>query len=41
MKTENFLKVFVVAFTLLIGTSSIAQDKNIVETAIGSEVHTT
>ena len=41
MKTENFLKVFVVAFSLLIGTSAMAQDKNIVETAIGSEVHTT
>jgi len=41
MKTENFFKSILVAFTLLIGTSSIAQDKNIVETAIGSEVHTT
>lgn len=41
MKTENFFKSILVAFTLLIGTSSFAQDKNIVETAIGSEVHTT
>ena len=41
MKTENFLKVFVVAFSLLFGTSSFAQDKNIVETAVGSEAHTT
>ena len=41
MKTENFLKVFVVAFSLLIGTNSFAQDKNIVETAVGSKAHTT
>jgi uncharacterized surface protein with fasciclin (FAS1) repeats len=41
MKTEKLLKVFVVTFTLVIGTSTMAQDKNIVETAIGSDVHTT
>ncbi len=41
MKTEKLLKVFIVAFTLVIGTSSMAQDKNIVETAIGSDAHTT
>ena len=41
MKTEKLLKVFVVAFTLVISTSTMAQDKNIVETAIGSDVHTT
>jgi uncharacterized surface protein with fasciclin (FAS1) repeats len=41
MKAVNFLKVVVVAFSLLIGTSVMAQDKNIVETAISSDVHTT
>ncbi len=41
MKTEKLLKVFIVAFTLVIGTSTMAQDKNIVETAIGSDAHTT
>lgn len=41
MKTEKLLKVFVVAFSLVISTNSIAQDKNIVETAIGSEAHST
>jgi uncharacterized surface protein with fasciclin (FAS1) repeats len=41
MKTLKFLKVFTVVFSLLIGSSAIAQDKNIVETAIGSEAHTT
>lgn len=41
MKTQKLLKVFIVAFTLVIGTSTMAQDKNIVETAISSEAHTT
>ena len=41
MRTENLLKVFVVAFSLLFGTSLMAQDKNIVETAISSDAHTT
>ncbi len=41
MKTEKLLKVFVIAFSLVISTNSMAQDKNIVETAIGSEAHST
>ena len=41
MKTEKFLKVFVVAFSLLFTSNLIAQDKNIVETAISSDAHTT
>lgn len=41
MKTKNLFKVFVVAFTLVLGTSATAQDKNIVETAISSDAHTT
>ena len=41
MKIKNLLKVFVVAFSLFISANVIAQDKNIVETAIGSDDHTT
>lgn len=41
MKTKNLFKVIVVAFTLVLGTSATAQDKNIVETAISSDAHTT
>ena len=41
MKTKNVLKVLVVSFSLFIGTSAIAQENNIVETAIGSDAHTT
>ena len=41
MKTKNLLKLFVVAVSLFIGNNVIAQDKNIVETAIGSDAHTT
>lgn len=41
MKTEKLFNVFVIVFSLIIGTSVSAQDKNIVETAIGSEAHTT
>ena len=41
MKIKNLLKVFVVAFSLFISANIIAQDKNIVETAIGSDAHTT
>ena len=41
MKKGNLLKVGVLALTMVIGTNVSAQDKNIVETAIGSESHTT
>ena len=39
MKSKNLLKVL--ALSLFISTNLMAQDKNIVETAIGSDDHTT
>jgi len=41
MKTQNLFKAVALSFALFIGTNAVAQDKNIVETAIGSEAHTT
>ena len=41
MKKVNLLKVLGISFSLLIGTTAMAQEKNIVETAVGSEAHTT
>lgn len=41
MKMKNLLKTVLVALTLVIGNSVIGQTKNIVETAISSEAHTT
>ena len=41
MKKVKLFKVLVFAFVLVTGSDLIAQDKNIVETAIGSDVHTT
>jgi uncharacterized surface protein with fasciclin (FAS1) repeats len=41
MKKQSLLKVFVFASCLFFITNVIAQDKNIVETAIGSDDHTT
>jgi len=41
MKTEKLFKIVVLAVSLFVGKNVLAQDKNIVETAIGSEVHTT
>ena len=38
---KNLLKSVVIAFSLVLSNSVIAQTKNIVETAAGSEVHTT
>ena len=38
---KNLLKSVVIAFSLVLSNSVIAQTKNIVETAVGSEVHTT
>ena len=40
MKKQSLLKVFVFASCLFFITNVIAQDKNIVETAIGSDDHT-
>ena len=41
MKTGKILNVFVVVFSLVFSSNALAQDKNIVETAISSEAHTT
>lgn len=41
MKKVKLFKVLVFAFVLVTGSHVFAQDKNIVETAIGSDVHTT
>jgi uncharacterized surface protein with fasciclin (FAS1) repeats len=41
MKTEKLLKPFFITLMLVISNSLFAQTKNIVETAIGSESHTT
>lgn len=41
MKTKNLFKTIAIAFSLLIGGNMLAQDKNIVETAIASKDHTT
>lgn len=41
MKTERIFKTAFLAITMIISTNLFAQQKNIVETAIGSEVHTT
>ena len=41
MKKKNLISVFVIAFSLLVGTNAIAQKKNIVETAVASDAHTT
>ncbi len=41
MKVQNLIKSFVIVFALVIGNSTLAQTKNIVETAISSEAHTT
>jgi uncharacterized surface protein with fasciclin (FAS1) repeats len=41
MKKESLLKVFGFALCLFFVNNAVAQDKNIVETAIGSDVHTT
>lgn len=38
---KNLLKTVLIALTLVIGNSVIGQTKNIVETAISSEAHTT
>jgi uncharacterized surface protein with fasciclin (FAS1) repeats len=38
---KNLFKTVVIAFSLVLSNSVIAQTKNIVETAVGSEVHTT
>jgi len=38
---KNLFKSVVIAFSLVLSNSVIAQTKNIVETAVGSEVHTT
>jgi len=38
---KNLFKTVVIAFSLVLSNSVIAQTKNIVETAAGSEVHTT
>jgi uncharacterized surface protein with fasciclin (FAS1) repeats len=37
----NLFKGVIIVFTLVISNSMFAQSKNIVETAVGSEVHTT
>jgi uncharacterized surface protein with fasciclin (FAS1) repeats len=41
MKMKNLLKTGVLALTLVFSTTIFAQTKNIVETAISSEAHTT
>ena len=41
MKKESVLKVFLFTLSLLFINITMAQDKNIVETAVASEVHTT
>lgn len=41
MKKGNLLKLGVLALTFVISINVSAQDKNIVETAIGSDAHTT
>ena len=38
---KNLFKTVVIAFSLVLSNSVFAQTKNIVETAVGSEVHTT
>jgi len=38
---KNLFKTVLIAFSLVLSNSVIAQTKNIVETAVGSEVHTT
>jgi len=41
MKVKNLFKVFIITLSFFIGSNAIAQTKNIVETAISSEAHTT
>jgi len=41
MKVKNLFKVFIITLSFFIGSNAIAQTKNIVETAINSEAHTT
>ena len=41
MKKKNLISVLVIALSLIVGTSAVAQKKNIVETAIASDAHTT
>lgn len=41
MKTKNFLKAAIFTFSLFITGNVLAQDKNIVETAVSSKDHTT
>ncbi|MBT8261099.1 MAG: fasciclin domain-containing protein [Flavobacteriaceae bacterium] len=41
MKSVKNLKSLLLAFVLVLGSNVFAQDKNIVETAISSDVHTT
>lgn len=38
---KNLVKTVVIAFSLVLSNSVIAQTKNIVETAAGSEIHST
>ena len=41
MKKKNLSLILGIAFSLMLGSSAIAQKKNIVETAIASDAHTT
>ncbi|TJY33473.1 fasciclin domain-containing protein [Pontimicrobium aquaticum] len=41
MKKKNLFKTIALSFALLVGANVMAQDKNIVETAIASSDHTT
>ena len=41
MKTKNLFQSLAIALAIFVSSNVIAQDKNIVETAIGSEAHTT
>lgn len=41
MKMKNLLKTSLIAFTLFFSVATFAQTKNIVETAVASEAHTT
>ena len=41
MKMKNLFRTFFITFALVASSSAFAQTKNIVETAVGSEAHTT
>jgi hypothetical protein len=41
MKMKNLFRTFFITFALVASSSVFAQTKNIVETAVGSEAHTT